>query len=90
MLSKVSLVFVFILIFCSFSLGGYFNPVYAQPTFKDSTLKAELIVEEGLSSPTSMAFLDDNNILVLLDEQRRGTSCFKWYIARRASSEVGR
>jgi aldose sugar dehydrogenase len=65
MLSKVSLVFVFILIFCSFLLGGYFNPAYAQPTFKDSTLKAELIVEEGLSSPTSMAFLDDNNILVL-------------------------
>src|ERR671910_1177541 len=65
MLSKVSLVFVFILILCSFLLGGYFNAAYAQPTFKDSALKAELIVEEGLSSPTSMAFLDDNNILVL-------------------------
>jgi hypothetical protein len=75
MLSKVSLVFVFILIFCSFLLGGYFNPAYAQPTFKDSTLKAELIVEEYIG---------------FRKEQRRGTSCFKWYIARRASSEVGR
>ena len=65
MLSKVYLVFVFILILCSFLLGGYFNAVYAQPTFKDPNLQAELIVGEGLSSPTSMAFLDGNNILVL-------------------------
>lgn len=45
-------------------MGGLLNS-YAQPTFKDSSLKAELIVEEGLSSPTSMAFIDGNNILVL-------------------------
>lgn len=65
MLSKVYLVFVFVLILCSFLLVGYFNPAYSQPTFKDPNLQAELIVEEGLSSPTSMAFLDGNNILVL-------------------------
>ena len=46
MLSKVALVFVFIfiLILYSFLLIGYFNSAYAQPTFKDPNLKAELIV----------------------------------------------
>src|SRR5919198_5711250 len=65
MLSKVYLVFVIILILCSFLPVGYFNTIYAQPTFKDPNLQAELIVGEGLSSPTSMAFLDGDNILVL-------------------------
>jgi aldose sugar dehydrogenase len=64
MLSLLSLIVVFALIFYSFLTGGLLNS-YAQPIFKDSTLKAELIVEQGLSSPTSMAFIDDNNILVL-------------------------
>jgi aldose sugar dehydrogenase len=49
----------------SFLVGGDFNSVYAQPTFKDPNLKGEVVVEEGLSSPTSMAFIDNNNILVL-------------------------
>jgi glucose/arabinose dehydrogenase len=43
---------------------GYSGYAYSEPTFKDPNLKAELVVE-GLSSPTSMAFLDMNNILVL-------------------------
>ena len=34
------------------------------PTVKDANLKVEA-VSEGLSSPTSMAFIDNNNILVL-------------------------
>jgi aldose sugar dehydrogenase len=48
----------------SMLIGELLNS-YAQPSFKDSDLKADLIVEEGLSSPTSMAFIDGNNILVL-------------------------
>ncbi len=36
----------------------------AQPSFKDSSLQAK-IVAEGLNSPTSMAFVDANKILVL-------------------------
>ena len=47
---------------------GHFDMVQyvsAQPTIeKDPTLKVESVVS-GLSSPTSMAFLNDNNILVL-------------------------
>jgi aldose sugar dehydrogenase len=41
--------------------------VFAQPTISDPSLKAELVVG-GLSSPTSMAFLDNNNILLLEKE----------------------
>ena len=37
---------------------------HAQPSIKDDTLSVEPVVE-GLSSPTSMIFLDDNDILVL-------------------------
>jgi glucose/arabinose dehydrogenase len=40
------------------------NNIYAEPVLKDSSLKAE-VVTQGLNSPTSMAFLDMNNILVL-------------------------
>jgi hypothetical protein len=57
MFLQVSLVIVSGLIFCSFLTGGLLNS-YAQPSFKDSSLEAELIVEEGLSSPTSIAFID--------------------------------
>ena len=42
--------------------------VYAQPSITDADLNVEEFVE-GLSSPTSMTFLDDNNILVL---EKRG------------------
>jgi aldose sugar dehydrogenase len=37
---------------------------HAQPSINDDTLSIEPVVE-GLSSPTSMIFLDDNDILVL-------------------------
>lgn len=37
---------------------------HAQPSINDDTLSVEPVVE-GLSSPTSMIFLDDNDILVL-------------------------
>ena len=39
------------------------------PAVKDPSLKIELVAQ-GLASPTSMAFLDNNNILVL---QKEGT-----------------
>ena len=41
-----------------------------EPTLNDPNLKVETIVE-GLSLPTSMAFIDNNNILVL--EKEKGT-----------------
>jgi aldose sugar dehydrogenase len=41
-----------------------------QPNIKDPNLETELIAE-GLSWPTSMAFIDDNNILIL--EKNKGT-----------------
>jgi Glucose / Sorbosone dehydrogenase len=45
-----------------------FDPiVYAQPSISDTALNVEAAVE-GLPSPTSMAFLNDNNILVLEKE----------------------
>ena len=37
---------------------------HAQPSINDDTLSVEPVVE-GLSSPTSMIFLDDNDILIL-------------------------
>src|ERR671923_2072570 len=40
------------------------NLIYAQPILKDSNLQVESFVS-GLASPTSMLFLDQNNILVL-------------------------
>ena len=43
------------------------NSTYAQPNINDPNLTAEAIIE-GLSFPTSMAFLDDNNILILEKE----------------------
>lgn len=43
------------------------NLLYAQPTLKDPNLQVESFVS-GLASPTSMLFLDENNILVLEKE----------------------
>lgn len=40
------------------------NLIYAQPALKDPNLQVESFVA-GLESPTSMLFLDENNILVL-------------------------
>ena len=36
-----------------------------QPSLRDPNLDVQPIVDHGLSSPTSMAFIDENNILVL-------------------------
>ena len=62
MLSNIHFLFALMLMFL-YPIG-YFESAYAEPTFKDPNLKAELVVE-GLSSPTSMAFLNTNSILVL-------------------------
>lgn len=43
------------------------NLLYAQPSLKDSNLKVEALVS-GISLPTSMLFLDKNNIIVLEKE----------------------
>lgn len=43
------------------------NLLYAQPRLKDPNLQVESFVS-GLASPTSMLFLDENNILVLEKE----------------------
>jgi glucose/arabinose dehydrogenase len=40
------------------------NKIFAEPILKDNSLRAELVTQ-GLHSPTSMAFLDENRILVL-------------------------
>ncbi len=42
-------------------------PVLAQPSVSEPSLAAELVLD-GLSSPTSIAFLDANNILLLEKE----------------------
>ncbi|HZD34810.1 MAG TPA: hypothetical protein VE130_06360, partial [Nitrososphaeraceae archaeon] len=46
------------------SIVAFTSIGFAEPVFKDPNLRAELITE-GLSSPTSMAFIDNDNILVL-------------------------
>jgi aldose sugar dehydrogenase len=43
------------------------EPAIAQPSINDPNLTAELILD-GLASPTSIAFLDSNNILLLEKE----------------------
>jgi aldose sugar dehydrogenase len=45
-------------------IGPYIQTVYAQPSIIDSALNVKAVVE-GLSSPTSMIFLGDNNMLIL-------------------------
>ncbi|MDP9498746.1 MAG: PQQ-dependent sugar dehydrogenase [Thermoproteota archaeon] len=55
---------VFLITIVSFIFIGYFDYVHAQPVINDPSIMAEIVVEE-LSSPTSMAFMDSNNILVL-------------------------
>jgi aldose sugar dehydrogenase len=47
--------------------SSFIQPVLAQPSVRDSNLSVHAMVE-GLSAPTSMTFLDDNNILVLEKE----------------------
>ncbi|MGB7677452.1 MAG: PQQ-dependent sugar dehydrogenase [Nitrososphaeraceae archaeon] len=43
------------------------SPALAQPSISVPSLRAELVLD-GLSSPTSIAFLDENNILLLEKE----------------------
>jgi glucose/arabinose dehydrogenase len=47
--------------------GPVIQTAYAQPTINDPNLSAEAVVA-GLSFPTSMAFLDENNFLILEKE----------------------
>jgi aldose sugar dehydrogenase len=69
---------LFIILFLTVILSVYYfvtdNNIYyiiaQEPTLKDPNLQVETIVE-GLSWPTSMAFIDNNNILVL--EKEKGT-----------------
>src|SRR5688572_9728184 len=69
---------LFIILFLTVILSVYYfvtdnNSYYIiaqEPTLKDPNLQVETIVE-GLSWPTSMAFIDNNNILVL--EKEKGT-----------------
>ena len=69
---------LFITLFLTVILLVYYfvidNNIYyinaQEPTLKDPNLQVETIVE-GLSWPTSMAFIDNNNILVL--EKEKGT-----------------
>ncbi len=69
---------LFIILFLTVILLVYYfvidNNIYyinaQEPTLKDPNLQVETIVE-GLSWPTSMAFIDNNNILVL--EKEKGT-----------------
>jgi aldose sugar dehydrogenase len=69
---------LFIILFLTVILSVYYfvtdNNIYyiiaQEPTLKDPNLQVETIVE-GLSWPTSMTFIDNNNILVL--EKEKGT-----------------
>jgi aldose sugar dehydrogenase len=55
---------VILFIISSFIYIGYFGYAGAQPVINDPNMTAEMVTE-GLSSPTSIAFMDSNNILVL-------------------------
>jgi aldose sugar dehydrogenase len=55
---------VFLITILSFIPIGYFDYADAQPVISDPNIMPEIFIE-GLSSPTSMAFIDSNNILVL-------------------------
>jgi aldose sugar dehydrogenase len=55
---------VFLITILSFIPIGYFDYADAQPVISDPNIMPEIFIE-GLSSPTSMAFIDNNNILVL-------------------------
>jgi aldose sugar dehydrogenase len=69
---------LFIILFLTVILSVYYfvidNSIYyiiaQEPTLNDPNLQVETIIE-GLSWPTSMAFIDNNNILVL--EKEKGT-----------------
>jgi glucose/arabinose dehydrogenase len=61
-----SLVTIALSVIISFHIGSP-APALAQPSISEPNLTAELVLD-GLSSPTSIAFLDENNILLLEKE----------------------
>jgi aldose sugar dehydrogenase len=69
-LSKINYMVSTIIIALSLILSLYISssfPALAQPSISVPNLTAELVLD-GLSSPTSIAFLDENNILLLEKE----------------------
>ena len=87
-------IILFIILFLTVIPSVYYfvidNNIYyilaQEPTLNDPNLQVETIVE-GLSWPTSMAFIDNNNILVLEKEKGTVQTYFKWHFARGASIE---
>jgi aldose sugar dehydrogenase len=67
MLLVVSIAIIIIILNSLTFYRSVFQTADAQPTINDPNLNAEAIVE-GLSFPTSMVFLDNNNILILEKE----------------------
>ena len=61
-----SLVTIALSVIISFHISSP-APALAQPSISEPNLTAELVLD-GLSSPTSIAFLDENNILLLEKE----------------------
>jgi aldose sugar dehydrogenase len=77
LLKKITRIILFVILFLNIIISthyliSHYDEAIAQeqPIIKDPNLQVELLVE-GLSWPTSMAFIDDNNILVL--EKELGT-----------------
>ena len=69
-LSRINYIMSTLIISLSLILSLYISsssPALAQPTISVPNLTAELVLD-GLSSPTSIAFLDENNILLLEKE----------------------
>ena len=64
-------------------IHNYSTALAVPSLIKDSNLKVEIMVN-GLSSPTSMAFIDNNNILVL-EKGGQVRLCVKWGFASKAS-----
>jgi aldose sugar dehydrogenase len=68
-----SIAIVALIIFTAAIIPCEPKPVYAQQqSLKDPNLAVESFVE-GLSSPTSMGLMDNNNILIL---EKDGHCCF--------------
>ena len=70
-LKKIRMLLIVLIATIILSTLTFYGPViqtaYAQPTINDPNLNAEAVIA-GLSFPTSMAFLDENNILILEKE----------------------
>lgn len=62
----ISVALIFTVITLTF-FNSLIQTIYAQPSVTDTSLNVEAAIE-GLSSPTSMVFQDENNILVLEKE----------------------